>query len=322
MPVNQTNQNTIPQNPQQPTSGQTPMPVNPVNTNSNQAVPNSNIQSAVQTQQNSTFTQNQYTQAQARFEANRQPNRAQQPMQNPQTSFTARNQPVLPNQNPINAIDNKHLGYVNQVSSQTIPQPVQQQPRTNAYQQPAPIPSTAQNNIRTPQPNSRNEYLNPSNIQQKIQQPAKPQNVAELKQVAYQANKLPQNEQMEIGYSELEKQGRIVQINTYDVLKLCIYIIPGIQIFLLLLKSIKDETVMWHARQSLIAQVIWLTVLTVFNLINFPLISGSGFSLATIWNILMIGVLIYAGSMAYAGKQFRIPIIAEIGTVFIDGRKA
>lgn len=167
---------------------------------------------------------------------------------------------------------------------------------------------------------SRNDFINPSNIQQKIQQPVKPQNVQELKQVAFNANKLQPVNQMQVGYDSLEKQSRVVQINTYDVLKLCIYIVPGVQVFLLLLKSIKDETVMWHARQSLIAQVLWLMVLTIFNLINFPLISGGGFSLATIWNILMIGLLIYAGAMAYAGKIWRIPVIAEIGTVFIDGK--
>lgn len=193
-----------------------------------------------------------------------------------------------------------------------IPRPVNpQKPNTQANQL-----TNSQENTPTRNPQTREQYLTPGNINQ---QPApKPQRLSEVKQIATQANL--NNPNFKPDYNHLEQGSRVIQVNTYDILKLCIYIIPGLSLVILILRSIKDEEVMWHARQSLVAQGIWLFILTILNLINFPLISGNGFSLALIWNILLIGALIWAGAQAYMGKRWRIPLISEIGTVFIDGK--
>lgn len=246
------------------------------------------------------------------------------------------NQPqpaVKPTQQPINQVpnSNQHIGVATPTQPiqnvtpinniQRIPQPG----ATTPSQQRPQVPQTNQNPVNVTQhptqaQPSPQKFINPSNFQQPTPTNSiKPQSTAEVKQMAMDANIL--REGLKPNYDHLDQAGRTIQINTFEVLKLCIYLIPGLPIFLLVLRSIKDPEVMWHSRQSLVAQAIWLIVLTIMNLVNLPLVSGNGFSLALVWNIVLYGALIWAGVQAYLGKRWRIPVIAEIGTVFIDGQK-
>ncbi len=201
----------------------------------------------------------------------------------------------------------------NQIPQQTTNRtlPVMSNP---SIQSSPPLQSQAPKSLERP------KYINPTNFQQS--QLPKPQNLNELRTLANNTNMLKEPESFNVNYPEqLINQNQVIQINTYDILKLCIYIIPGISILLILFKLIRDELVMWHARQSVLTHVIWLLVILILNnVINLPLISGGGFSLSTIWNILLIGILIYAGAQAYIGKKWTIPVIYDLGLNFIEGK--
>jgi uncharacterized membrane protein len=217
-----------------------------------------------------------------------------QPQQNNQTPFTMPIQPRQQTPMPANTA-------------------VQSQP-------PAPQSSNASTlqHANTQQPLKQN-YINPNNFQQ-FQQ-ANPKSLDELRQVAANANQpIPEqrSDLVKDHYNPLEQQSRIIQIDTYEILRLCIYLIPGLPIFVLLLKYTNDKDVVWHSKQALLMQAIWVVVYIIMQAISAPLISGDGLSLSTIWNILSIGILVYAGSQAYIGKRYRIPVVSEIGTNFID----
>lgn len=166
--------------------------------------------------------------------------------------------------------------------------------------------------------NPLHTYSSPSSIQI----PQKPKDYFDLKNQVIQAQK-PLPEAANIypdQYDKLETTNTKIEINTHEILKLCIYVIPAFPIFILLLKFTNDDEVLWHTRQSTLAQTLWLIVLYILNSMNAPLISGSGFTIATLWNFICIGFLIYAGAQAYMGKKYRIPLVSEIGTGFIDNK--
>jgi uncharacterized membrane protein len=287
----------------------------------------------VQPTQNQQTNNAQTQQAQSFGNQNAQTNPNQQQINPNLRPLQPAQNPMLNQNNPAqqNPVLNQQTSTQNQqvirprVSAPAQPLSIQQpqQPRTVQTPQPVSV-QTPRVPVQQPQnpqaqTNSQIRYLNPNNIQQAIP----PKTIQDLKQQAVNANQQLPAQPTQIPtqhYDKMLPQTHEVKINTFDVLKLCEYIIPGLSIFLLLFKSIKDEVVMWHARQSLVAQAIWLTAYFIFENINFPLISGSGITLANIWNLAAIGVLIYAGAQAYIGKQYRIPIISDIGTVFIDGR--
>jgi len=284
-------------------------PSQPVNTpNLRQALPNQqtfgnpvpqNVQAQATPSQN-TNQPNLVQQPKPYFPANQLPNTpvAQKPIQSP---------PQVQNQSVLRPVQNPTQPVPQQINEAVNQPPQIQRPQMQ-------IPANPQN-----QPNPQLKYLNPENITQNLP----PKNMDELRVRAIQANKqlpdLPKNITNQ-HYDPLVPQTKQITINTFELLKLCIYIIPGLPIFMVIFKSIKDEEVMWNSRQSLVMQVMWLTVYFLLQNINLPLISGSGITLANIWNLLCIGVLVYTGSQAYVGKHYRIPVVSDIGTTFIDGK--
>lgn len=251
------------------------------------------------------------------------------------TNFVGNSQqrPTIPQNNANNAatkpVNQQSPSPVNS-SPQRRPVPVQQPGGVRVPQQnPARSPNVVRTNqtqnqnppaqrkpenapVQLPPVNNRPKYINPLNFQGQ-------RNRAPVEEVQNEPTQIPVIEEPAVSYPHLENQSRNITINTYEILKLCIYIIPTLPVFLLLLRSVKDKEVMWHARQSLIGQLIWLVVLFVLNAFNAPLISGNGITLATLWNILLIGTLIYAGSQAYLGRRWAIPVIHEIGITYIEG---
>lgn len=201
-----------------------------------------------------------------------------------------------------------------QMQNQNVGQKVQFQTQSTQYQY-----GVHQKVYVNPGYNNNQQYLNPENISHNLP----PKDLEELKLKAIQFQKqLPELPGTIVSqhYGNLEIHSKQININTFEVLKLCLYIVPGLPVFLLIFRSINDKEVTWHARQGLLMQVIWLFVYFVLQNLSLPLISGSGISLANIWNISCIGILVYAGSQAYIGKQYRIPVISDIGATFIDGK--
>ncbi len=164
------------------------------------------------------------------------------------------------------------------------------------------------------------EYVNPNNI--KI--PHRPESYADLKTQALENEKQPPTVSTEVyqkHYDQLQKQNTKLEIDTHEILKLVLYVIPVIAVFIIIFKAPNSEEVLWHARQSVIAQVFWLLVLYILNGTGAPLIAGNGFTLATLWNIICITNLVYAGAQAYLGKKHKIPLVYDIASGFIDQNK-
>lgn len=178
---------------------------------------------------------------------------------------------------------------------------------------PAPQPQSQPSNpIRKTTSIQDQKYLNPNNFRPENR--IEPKTTQDLRSVA----KI--NESVPIEYNHLVNTSKTIEVNTYDVLKLSLYIIPGLSIFILLLNSIKDKDVLWHSKQSLLTQCIWLFVLFVINLIPLPLIRGEGLTLATLWNLGLVGVLIFTGAKAYLGEKYRIPFISDIGARLLEDK--
>ena len=255
-------------------------------------------------------------------------------------SIQNKGQTVFAPTKPGQVINNPHIN-TNPIPNTPLPIPTVQnnvqatqpiplnQPLRPPLQQPVPIaqpippsqspiqqiqtpPAVQNQNVNPTKP----QYINPSNFKPL----EKPQNLEDLKKQALEANKaLPGDFNIyQDEYKKLEPVNTKIEINTHELLKLCIYVIPVFPIFVLLLKFSNDEEVLWHTRQSALTQTLWFVVLYALNSTGAPLVAGGGLTIATLWNLICIGFLIYAGSMAYMGKKYRIPIISEIGTNFID----
>lgn len=216
--------------------------------------------------------------------------------------------PVIPSSPNINSVPQQSNSLQPQttISANNISQsPFQTRPAPQPQSQPS-------HPIRKPTSIQDQKYLNPNNFRPENR--IEPKTTQDLRSVARINDSVP------IEYNHLHKNSKTIEVNTYDVLKLCLYIIPGLSIFILLLNSIKDKDVLWHSKQSLLTQCIWLFVLFVINLIPLPLIRGEGLTLATLWNLGLVGVLIFTGSKAYLGEKYRIPIISDIGARLLDDK--
>jgi uncharacterized membrane protein len=238
---------------------------------------------------------------------------------------------VLPQNTPaVNQTQVRPPYPVSGIPSNNIPgqSPVIQQrpitnsvPQTNTLQPQRPLqPQANQIPNRPPtyqhvvnQPIQRPTYINPNNFEVKPDQiPA--EKLPDLMRAVDKGSPV-------LNYPHLERSSNQIIINTHQVLKLVLYVVPTINVLVLMFRSIKDKEVLWHSRQSVLMQVIWLLVLFIINSIGGPLISGDGITLALLWNIFCIGVLIYGGAQAYIGNRWRIPIVAEIGMAFIDEKE-
>lgn len=259
------------------------------------------------------------------------------------------NQPNAPQFNQDQYIADKHMPFVGQVNQQ-VPQPQSYSSDTSTqqvgvnpqsqYQEAPSYYNTSPSPMQSPQPaqpqapfpqqqiptqNSipqvsleNQQYLNPNNFQSVLQN-NQPQ--AEIEPTTATSEiPDPTIPPMPIQYSETvmkpkEEKG---DLSKYEVLRLIVYAVPVFAIFILMLKSIDDEDVMWHVRQSLVAQGVWFAVLIVLTLIDAPIISFYG---SKLWSIVCYGALIIAGIQAYNGERFRIKILYEIGKEFIEDKK-
>lgn len=112
-----------------------------------------------------------------------------------------------------------------------------------------------------------------------------------------------------------------IEIDKYSLIALCTYIIPALAIFILIFNFNSNKINMQrHARQAVILQIIWLVVLYIINSTNLPILTGNGFSIAAIWNLLYIIISIRAGSSAYLGNFYKIPLIYDIASNFIENK--
>lgn len=146
-------------------------------------------------------------------------------------------------------------------------------------------------------------------------QPVQPSPIRQSTPVAPQQKTIPQM-QIDSHYDELKKEAKInATVNTHEILKLGLYVVPIIALFVHLLKSTDDKEVLWHARQSLVAQGVWFMVIIVLTLLDAPIFSST---LLTIWRIAGYLILIFAGAQAYLGQRYHIPLAYDIGKNFIE----
>jgi uncharacterized membrane protein len=237
----------------------------------------------------------------------------------------------MPNQNvPQNSVNqggnfpagnnfsDKHTGYATQVQpgGATSPQPAAQPPQylnPNNFQQvlgPSQTVPAQQNPNSQPQP--INQQAAPLTQNQPLNNPKQ----------ALEPQPLPQLD-VANHYDHLKQQATVTNKTTsnsndeqkHDLVKLLLYIIPLLAIFIHVLHPFNDKEVKWHARQSLIAQALWFLVIFVFNLLNIPFFSQI---LNAIIRIGGYGFMIYAGAQAYNHIRYKIPVVYEIGKGFID----
>jgi uncharacterized membrane protein len=182
------------------------------------------------------------------------------------------------------------------------------------------LQSSVQNTLNTQNTQStlpKIEYINPNNI--KI--PHRPESYADLKTQAIENDKPLPTQATEVykeQYNKLQKQNTKLEIDTHEIIKLVLYVLPVIAVFIIIFKAPNAEEVLWHARQSVIAQIFWLLVLYILNSTGAPLIAGNGFTLATLWNVICITNLVYAGAQAYLGNKHKIPLVYDIASSFIE----
>jgi uncharacterized membrane protein len=219
------------------------------------------------------------------------------------------NQPNSTNFSSDPNISDKHIPFVNQANPSAV-NPNQVQPQSTG-------------NVNTLEL-QREQYINPNNFQKVLNQTAQP-GVAQQQNQTQPANNLSPDGSippLPVQYSEkvMNPVAPKVAKKGNEVLKLVVYVVPVLAIFILLLKSIDDEDVLWHVRQSLLTQGVWFGVLIALNLVfgNAPIISTYGISL---WNLIMFVSLILAGVQAYSHEKFHIPVIYEIGKSFIENEK-
>lgn len=183
-------------------------------------------------------------------------------------------------------------------------------------------------------PQTTDQYLNPSNFQsvlgeKNVQHPPEVQKEVDFqRQIQNQTinsnlrTQIPQIQFTE-DYTLKEpvpdyaapKPLRVDESQRNETLKLVVYVIPIIGIFFLLLKVIPDKDFMWHVKQSLVAQAVWVMVIVILGLLNIPIISGIGL---TLWKFGGYCILVYAGIMAYLHKKYEIPLAYDLGKGFIE----
>jgi uncharacterized membrane protein len=225
-------------------------------------------------------------------------------------------------------VSDKHVGYVNQgVVPASQPQPQQQiQTRPNptaAVQQPLP-----QQPVNNATPVQQQQFINPNNFQEvlgakNVQYPegSRPTPVQVRPQDLTQATetKIPQmpiQDYNNLKNPQPQQQSQSQPIsNRNEVLKLVIYILPVIALFIQVFRTSNDKDVIWHTRQSLVIQGIWFTVMLVLTVMDAPIFSGI---LLTLWKFFGYGLLILAGANAYNGKRYQVPVAYDIGKSFIE----
>jgi uncharacterized membrane protein len=212
---------------------------------------------------------------------------------------------VNPNNIPQGSnVAQKHAPLVNQSTQTTAPE---QYINPNNFQK-----------VLGVQPNSapQTPNINPNQSQIPPQNPNPPIDAQDLRGAVPQ---MPVNQ----FYKPVQNQPQPRVQNTNqpksnnDIIKLVIYAVPIIAIFIHLLKSIDDEDVLWHSRQSLVGQGIWFAVLIILRFIDAPIISNYGPMLV---NIAAYGLLVFAGIKAYDHQRYNIPVVYDIGKNFIDNK--
>lgn len=247
-----------------------------------------------------------------------QQNSAQNPpLQNPQRQnlnvnqnrFQANNNQVLP-QNKNISFDQK---FVNQSGPQNTNVNIQQtnQNRQNIQsQQSIPRPNIIQQgNLDPINPKSNNSQIQTSrsefeNINQALNVDLNLDEIAKLNE----ARKLIEDEETRTDSSKLQLKSE--SSDTYKVLNLCLYVVPLVAYVVLISRSIKDEDVMWHAKQSGIAQLFWYGILIGLSVLNLPRLGFIEF--VPFWNLIAYSALVVAGWNAYNGIRWPIPLVFEI----------
>lgn len=164
---------------------------------------------------------------------------------------------------------------------------------------------------------SQEQYLNPNNFQNIPNQNPTPEQQLTPDQVKRQVPQMPVEKEYKEALSKPAEVSALKQ-NKHEVIKLVVYVVPIIAIFVLMLRSIDDEDLMWHVRQSLAMQGIWFSVLIILNLIQAPILSTYGPRLVDIGAYIL---LLIGGINAYNGEKYRLPVIYEIAKSFIEGEK-
>ncbi len=224
-----------------------------------------------------------------------------------QNRFQTNNNQMLP-QNKNILFDQK---FVNQPTPQNTDniQPINQDRQNVTSQQSIPRPNIPQQINSGPidtKPSSqiqssRSEF---ENINQVLNTDLDLDEIAKLNE----AKRLIENEEKKNDSSELTLKSE--SINTYKVLNLCLYVVPLVAYVVLVSRSIKDEDVIWHAKQSAIAQVFWYGILIGLSILNLPRLGFIEF--VPFWNLIAYSALIVAGWNAYNGIRWPIPLVFEI----------
>lgn len=178
-------------------------------------------------------------------------------------------------------------------------QPQQSVPGSNTFQRgdAGPIGTKPNSQIQS----SRSEF---ENINQALNVDFDLDEIAKLNE----AKRLIEEEESKSDTSGLQVKSE--SSDTYKVLNLCLYVVPLVAYVVLISRSIKDEDVMWHAKQSAIAQVFWYGILIGLSILNLPRLGFIEF--VPFWNLIAYSALIVAGWNAYNGIRWPIPLVFEI----------
>lgn len=110
-----------------------------------------------------------------------------------------------------------------------------------------------------------------------------------------------------------------IEININSIIGLCTYVIPALAFLIIIFNYQSNKVdIQKHARQAIILQTLWLVVLYILNSTKMPLVAGNGITLATLWNIIYIIFSIRAGYSAYLGNFYKIPVLFDIASNFIE----
>lgn len=153
---------------------------------------------------------------------------------------------------------------------------------------------------------NKKEYLNPSQFDRDKKIADEFENISEMVDNDYQVQ---QN-----NYSKNLKKNQNTN-TTEDLVNVSVYVIPLISILIILSKKFKRSITLWHARQSIIFQLIFFTILFILRLIQIPIIS---FQFVTVLSLLGLCVMIFSGIKAYNKEKFMIPVIYDIARNYID----
>lgn len=222
--------------------------------------------------------------------------------------------------NPNLSPNNPSVPYQNSSQSQNI-NTQRPNPATN-------IPQRNFANVPKAQNNPQGEFINPNNIERVLGK----ENVIRPPENPNSSN--PNRTLSDADIEELQKRARAQKpskINpgaipatsntstSTELIGLMIYVIPLICIIYAFFKASPNQNIQKHARQSLIAQVIWLGMGIIFRIIDQPVISYGYFSILGFWNLICYGVLVYTGIKAYMKEFFRIPFAYDLASSYIEG---